>query len=282
MDWSLLRRSAARLGQWACKRPDSFRVVAIMMAYNESDIIYQAVKKLYDQGIGVYVIDNWSTDGTDEIVEKLAREGRVAGHERFPAGGPSGYFELRKLLKRVEELSWSIDADWFIHNDADELRASPWIDKNLKEAIYHVDRSGYNAIDHRILTFRPVDDAFKPGEDFEEYFRYYDLKDTVPKLTTWKKGRRPVSLVHSGGHQVSFPGVRTYPYKFILKHYPIRSQAHGEKKITLERKARVSPEERALGWNFHYDKWVGRNYIVKPVDMLFFDRERFYRPVIKR
>ena len=40
----------------------------------------------------------------------------------------------------------------------------------------------------------------------------------------------------SGGHQVQFRGRRICPVKFLSKHYPIRSQAHGERKVFEERK----------------------------------------------
>jgi hypothetical protein len=39
----------------------------------------------------------------------------------------------------------------------------------------------------------------------------------------------------------------------LLKHYPVRSQKHGERKIFRERRARWNPEEKAKGWHDHYD-----------------------------
>jgi hypothetical protein len=47
-----------------------------------------------------------------------------------------------------------------------------------------------------------------------------------------------------------------YPFKFLLRHYPIRSQAHGERKVLVDRAPRWSPEERALGWHRQYEEHV--------------------------
>ena len=43
---------------------DEFRVVAIMTAYNEGDIVRSSVERLIASGVDVYLIDNWSEDDT--------------------------------------------------------------------------------------------------------------------------------------------------------------------------------------------------------------------------
>ena len=40
-----------------------------------------------------------------------------------------------------------------------------------------------------------------------------------------------VDLATSGGHDATFPGRLVHPYNFLLRHYPIRSQRHGEDKV---------------------------------------------------
>ena len=41
--------------------------------------------------------------------------------------------------------------------------------------------------------------------------------------------------------------------RFLLRQYPIRSQAHGTRKVFSDRRARLDPEERALGWHVQYE-----------------------------
>ena len=61
------------------------------------------------------------------------------------------------------------------------------------------------------------------------------------------------SLAPSAAHEVCFPGRLVYPFKFLMKHYPIRSQSHGGQKVFVERASRWDAEERSLGWHRQYD-----------------------------
>lgn len=258
--------------------PSRFRVIALMTSYNEADIIYYTIKRLVDQGIEVYLIDNWSTDATVSTAKKLLGNG-LLGIERFPPEGPARFYEWTQLLRRVEQLSNTLDADWFIHHDADEVRQTLWIGTNLKEGLYHVDQCKCNAVDHTCIVFPPVDDYFQGG-DPETYFNYYEFGNRPGhflQIKAWKNLGIAVSLAASGGHEVQFQGRRVYPYKFLLKHYPIRSQTHGRKKVLSERKPRLSPEERARGWHIQYDD-VGQDYnFLRSVDELQrFDEKTFY------
>jgi hypothetical protein len=71
-------------------------------------------------------------------------------------------------------------------------------------------------------------------------------------------------MVPTGGHDLPFRGRRVYPFKFLLKHYPVRSQSHGEQKIFRERKARWNPEERAKGWHIQYDAIEEGHVFLRP------------------
>ena len=104
--------------------PDDFRVIALIATYNEIDVIEPVIKNLSQNAIGVYVIDNWSTDGTFEKTQRMINQG-VIGIERWPPSGPSDTYNLMGILKRKEELCNELDADWFIHSDADEIQNHP-------------------------------------------------------------------------------------------------------------------------------------------------------------
>ena len=233
--------------------PAGFKVVAIMTAYNEEDIVAASIEKLVTNGIGVYLIDNWSTDGTYAAAEMFRDRGLV-GLEHFP-DEPTGRFELRSLLTRVATVASRLDADWCIHHDVDERRNGPWPELGLREALWRVDQSGFNAVDHTVLNFRPIDEGFPPGRDFEAYFRHFEFgrtSDLHLQVKAWKN-QAPVDLAGRAGHEARFPGRRIFPYKFELKHYPIRSQAHGERKIFRDRVPRWDPRERRLAWHVQYD-----------------------------
>lgn len=243
-----------------------FRVVAIMTAYNEEDIIYWSLRHLIDAGVEVYLIDNWSSDGTVAAAQPLLGRG-LLHIERFPASGQNETFDLHSLLSRVEAVAASLDADWFIHHDADEVRESPWPEVSLKDALRYADAWGFNAVDHTVIDFPPIDNEFFVGTDFRRHFTHGCFgrrPGHFLQIKAWKNQNAPISLADSGGHCVDFPGRNVFPYKFLLRHYPVRSQQHGLRKVLLERKQRFSAKEReSLGWHKHYDHVQGDHQFLR-------------------
>ncbi len=258
--------------------PSDFRVVAFMAAYNEEDIIVQSIKKWTEQGINVHILENWSTDATYDLAKQL--EGRLpVTVERFPREGPSKHFDWGAMLERIETLSREIDADWFVRRGADEVLMSPWPGLSYRDSLYLVDQAGFNCVDHTVIEFHPVDDGFEAGTDHEAYFRHFVFgKDRAHflQIKTWKNYGQPITMAPSGGHESTFEGRRVYPFKFLLKHYPVRSQEHGEKKVFRERKARWNPEERARGWHVHYDSVHEGHLFLRPSsEQELFDEAHF-------
>jgi glycosyltransferase involved in cell wall biosynthesis len=261
----------------AASPPDGFQVLAIVPVYNEADIIAQTLRDLIAQGLMVYLIDNWSSDDTLTRARAFLGRGLIA-IERFPAHGPPRTYNLTDILRRVEQIAaahpW---ADWVVLHDADERRRSPWPGVTLREALWRVDRAGYSCVDHVTLNFPPVDDAFDPARaDLEEYFNYFEFSAHAGHFhqrRAWKQVGTGVALAASAGHDVTFPGRKVYPYKFLLKHYPVRSQAHGARKVLRERAARWNARERAQGWHRQYDGAV--RFIRDPQTLIRFDPASF-------
>ena len=254
-----------------------FSVIAIIAAYNEEDIIGQVVAHLVDEGVNVYVLDHGSTD--DTVAELKPYLGRgLLEIETFPdpadaTHGAAGQFAWESILRRKEALARELDASWFIHHDADEFRESPWAHLGLRDAIQKVDALGYNAIDFELFNFLPTHDRFRRGDDVRQAFRFYEPGRSWDKLQVkcWKK-LAPIDLVSTGGHDVAFEGRRIFPLRFILRHYPIRGQAHGERKVFRERRPRFVEAERARGWHVQYDA-IGEShrFIRDPGTLIAFD-----------
>jgi Glycosyl transferase family 2 len=251
-------------------------VVAIVAAYNEADVIERVVLDLIDNGVSVYLIDDGSTDDTARLIEPLVGRGVVA-IERIdpPPSDDAPKFSWERLLRRKAQLAAELDADWFIHHDADEFRESPWAGVPLQDAIRHVDACGYNAIDFVSLDFCPTHDHFEPGTDVRASFPFYT--DAAPydrvQIRCWKK-TLSVDLASSGGHDARFENRRVFPIRFISRHYPIRGQAHGERKVFKERRERFSGAERARNWHVQYDAIPeGASFIRDACDLTRYDGE---------
>jgi|GEM_PF-1000573 len=169
--------------------PENFKIVALIATYNECDVIEPVIKHLYQNGISVYIIDNWSTDGTYEKLQQMQNDG-VIGFERWPLLEPTDTYNWSAILKRKEKLSYELDADWFIHYDADEIRESPWEGINLRDAIYKVESDGYNAIDFTIIDFHPTDDNYQENTSLKDYFQYFEFgkrSGHFIKINAWRK-----------------------------------------------------------------------------------------------
>ena len=237
--------------------PASFSVTAIMAAYNEEDIIGLSIQHLIEQGVSVYLIDRASTDGTVAEAQRFAGKGLI-GIERLPeeSGFPAEDAQRLTwghLLERKQKLAQELDGDWFIHHDADEFRESPWPHLDLRQAIRRAHEAGYNAIDFAAFAFPPTDDNYRKGDDLRTTFRYCVPARRFDRLriNAWK--RSAVDLVSSGGHEAIVSERRVFPIRFLLRLYPIRNRAQGERKILQERQPSWDPAEGALDWHVQRD-----------------------------
>ncbi|MCX7909467.1 MAG: glycosyltransferase, partial [Ignavibacteria bacterium] len=238
----------------------SFKILAILSAYNEEDIILTTIKDLIENGIDVYLIDDNSSDNTIEIARQFLGKGLI-NIERFNSNATD--FERNKynwelILKRKIEIANELNYNWYIHGDADEFFESPWLNLNLKEAFYLVDSLGYNTICFKLYNFRPYNNNYNPDLDVRNVIDHFELPEIYDRIQikAWKKVAENVDLSQSGGHEVIFQGRNVFPLPFIMRHYPIRSEEHGKKKVLKERFPRFKTQERAKNWHIQYDKLV--------------------------
>jgi glycosyltransferase involved in cell wall biosynthesis len=261
------------------KPEKTLRVLAIMTNYNEGDIVEKVIEHMLSQGLDVHAIDNWSTDGSYELIVEIQKRfpGRIQ-IERFPESGPEQFYEWKKLLGRVEEVALNSNYDWCIHHDSDEIRKSPWPELTIVEAISLIDSMGFNAIDHTVLNFKPIKDGFSSENNPEDFFKYFEI-NTHPGYFLQNKGWKNipgqrVDLQFTGGHDVTFPGRKVFPLKFLLKHYSIRSNIQANTKIFKNRLPRIS--EREKDFNDHYKVLAEqKNFIMDKSELNFFDDKTF-------
>jgi len=267
------------------------KIQAFMPVFNESAILPHTLRHLHEQGCAVHVIDGWSTDGSYEIAaQREAFEDRIncarpVTVERFPAAGPDLIQNCTAILKRIEDLAAESDADWILYTDADEWRRAPESTPGttLAQAVELVDTYDYSAIDFRVFQFYPTIDTVSWTEwkrvGPETYFRYYDESDCIsriPNRKLWKNVGR-VQLA-GGGHEVTFPGMRIYPHRFTMKHYPFRTPEQARRKIET-RLSRRRMEEHAKGWGVHYDQYPpGFDFCWDPAKLLYWQDTRSALP----
>ena len=250
--------------------PDDFQPLALLTTYNDDDVIGAVVATLLDDGIEILVLDNWSTDGTFERLKRVARARPGLTVRRYPEAGPAPHFDLLDMCRTKEALAAANPGRWIIHQDSDEIRCSPWPGVSMRQGLFVADQSGFNAVDFTVCVFRPTHSGCGADCDPERsltLFEFDDQPGSFWQVKAWFQGAEPVDLVSVGGHQALFSDRRIFPYKFILKHYPLRSPEQGRRKVFRDRLPRYSPEEIAKGWHHHYNH-------LEPSDPFLWDPEK--------
>lgn len=258
-----------------------FSVTAFICCYNEGDIIQPVLRHLCRQGVDVHVVDNWSSDNTweklTEVVGYFRENGMSLTVSRYPESHTNQY-EWAGLLAYVESMASHWPSDWIIHHDADEIRYGPWVGETIRDTLLEIDSAGFNAVNHRVVNFPPIDNGYEAsGLSPEAYFKLASVNsgyDGDSHIKAWKNQHLPdVRLAFSAGHNVDFPGRKIFPDRFTIKHYPIRSQQHGIRKVFQQRLPRFTPYERARGWHTQYN-WVKEdtNFLADPKELLTFEQ----------
>jgi hypothetical protein len=271
----------ARLGASLRARPaPDRRPLGVMACYNDADVIRQIVAAHVDDGLDVHLIDNWSGDGTYEIVRALERElpARVTV-ERWPADGPADRYRWTELLRRKAEIGARHPGRWIVHIDSDELWRSPWDGCSLADAFGVAQDYGANTVGASMFTFVPTRDGFGAAEDplsFFTGFTYapHDSYDML--LRAWRQPDHVVDLASCGGHEAKFAGRNVFPYHFPLFHFPFRSEEQARRKIYRDRLPRFVRSERDRGWHAHFaDIRFGDRFIALPELLHAYDPASF-------
>lgn len=233
------------------------RAQAFMWAYNEVDIIAWAIRSARLGGVDVHVMDNWSDDGTLELVQGLAVDDPGVTWERWPERRPEkvSWYDMLQCTERRAFEARTRGYTWVMHWDADEIRCSWRPGERLVDAIERIAGRRFSVIDHQVMTYahRPVYD----GSDPETYFTELWREDRSTQRKCWRQPELRVNLASSGGHQVRFRGARVAPVTLLLKHYPFRSDAQRRRKLA-SRASRFAPRDRAMGFHVQYDGLLTR------------------------
>lgn len=229
------------------------RVAAVIHTYNERDIIGEVIDHLLQQGVEPHIFDNWSSDGSWEYLQsrKDIRSGR------FPEA-PADQYQWHAQLTHTAQYAATLDVDWIMHHDADEIRSSPWQGVTIAEAIGHADALGYNAIDFTVIDFRFLHtepDTVAPFQQNLRFFEFGRRAGHFEQVKGWKNTGTPVDLASTGGHDAAFTGRRVFPLKFLMKHYPLRSAQQAQQKIFAHRLPRSDTEKFRFGWHTQYDRF---------------------------
>ncbi len=242
------------------------RIIATVPVFNECDIIDQVLDHLCKQGISFVILDGGSQDGSIEIALSYRNKGLLE-HKIMKRKYMIWALDLQYLIKMASKYN----PDWILCNDADEFLEPPDTSETLHDAIIKEDRSHFNIIQFDHFDFHLTERDHNSNEkDVRKKLCYYTWSDDF-RYKAWKYYSGTKNH-ESGGHYPSFPNgieTRVSPKKFVMRHYRFRSPEQALRRVFKERLPRYSPEERAMGWHFHYDHCKrDQNFFISDSKML--------------
>ena len=205
-----------------------------LLARDERDIVEQHLQFHLGAGVDlVLVTDHASSDGTEDVLARHEREGRVRVIRE-----PDGPFRQREWVTRMARLAASEHgADWVINGDVDEF----WWPRggSLPDVLGSIPRR-YGLVQSFVRHFVPVPDD---GRSFEERMtlRLASQAPINDPRSPWRPFRKVVHRAHpdaevvEGSHSVGGTGLVPmrgwYPLEVL--HFPIRTSAQLERKGAL-------------------------------------------------
>lgn len=111
------------------------KVIAVVVTYNRKELLKECIEAILNQNYkncDVLVIDNASTDNTEEYIRDLLKNKRVIYKNTGEnLGGAGGFnYGIKEAIKIGCDYVWIMDDDCMVHNDSlDELFRA---DKKLK------------------------------------------------------------------------------------------------------------------------------------------------------
>lgn len=231
------------------------RTVGITMVKDEADIIETTIRHMLHHCDMVLVLDNMSTDGTREILDRLVTEYEM--RLQVDDDEEVGYYQSRKMTQLAEIAATELGADWIVPFDADEI----WVP-------VHGTIRDYLAVEPESLRihYAWLYDHVASGEDDP------DEPDPVRRITWRRLDRNPLpkvafrwedgAVIHQGNHGVSLPGEEEYGEVYIkaegflrIHHFPYRSVEQMIRKVRNGAAAYKAADGLREDHGAHWRQW---------------------------
>lgn len=225
------------------------KLLNVICAYNEIRYLPYAIAYYQQGGIDVFVLDNYSSDGTWEWLQD-----HDVPSERLNTDGCFDVVQMQKArIRKYTEL----EPDWVIYGDADEFIITP---SPLREVVDEADEGHYNSVRLTKLEF------FNTGEerirrDPRDIFFYYE-KSRLESGTV-ERIHKNIQGVSYSGDQIIF--ARKYGIwnrkkmmmteGFVLNYGGTKDEQNRIDCLRRRRKAWQTGLSRDYGWHYlEYEK----------------------------
>jgi hypothetical protein len=226
-----LGRCGGRFG--FADRADAMRFVC-------GDLLPESIRYLREQKHDILLWDHGSTDATPEVVQRFGSE--LLEATQIPRS--FDFYGLYEAMSRHLLANYVKKYDWISWPDQDEFLEGSTRKQSYYEALTEVFHSKYDWVQFNNFNF-----WFTSADDLSlaevtQRVRYYALfPDCAPRIRCW---RASATNVRAFNHNP--PLGRPCPVRFNLRHYPMRSAAQMQTRLSRDR-----ADLRRGDANFHYE-----------------------------
>lgn len=204
-------------------------ICAVIAVRNEFSYLRVLLPLLAEQNIDVVIIDNDSSDNSHDLYS-LHKNNPIIAVENLPY---IGLFSLSEQLAKKKEVYSTLQHDWLIHQDADEVLEHHRQGDTLRDALQEADDAGFNAINFEEFVFLPESGGDYDGRNYyQELLRYYFFERHKNALNRAWKRIAGFNNGHLGGHVLSGDNIKMFPENHVLRHYIALNEERVKKKYT--------------------------------------------------
>jgi glycosyl transferase family 2 len=211
------------------------RIHGMCMVKDEADIVEEALTAAAAWCDHIYVFDNGSTDGTWELVQRLADDvPQIVPWKTDPAPFSDG---LRaQIFERFR--SASDPGDWWCRLDADELYIDDprtFLRKVPEEhAVVWTASFSYYLTDKDAELYEREPERYADDVPVQEKIRWYVNHWSEPRFFRYSEG---IDWSNDGGFPAFVETATPYPVRIWLKHFPYRSPQQIVRRLAARQEA---------------------------------------------
>jgi hypothetical protein len=213
------------------------------MVRDELDVIEGVIRHTADEVDFLLVADNNSSDGTREVLDRLAGELPLTVVD----DPEPGYYQSRKLSQLAERAA-GMGATWILPIDADEIWVQP-VDR-IRVVLPAL---GYPIALATLYNHVRTGDDVNDPDPFRSMVWRIEQPSKLGKVAfRWQPG----AVIHQGNHGVTLPSGETGGLQVLeTHHFPVRSPEQFIRKSRNGAAAYAAAPELDASMGVHWRSW---------------------------
>jgi len=232
--------------------------------WNEIDYLPLKVKWCRENGLGIYILDNYSDDGSWEWMQK----NRIAC-ERIDTDGS---FHLRILQRATDIAIKKIRPDWVIYLGMDSFAMT---DNRLCDEIAQASKKGFNIIQMLWANMHNTGESRNKFNPFNTYFYYATIRQKIRLI--WKfhpQGRLDADMI------MNIKPSKILPLEGIILNYGNTKSAI-QRSETFNRRKKAWNKGLCSAWGVHYSIYSKMNWIWDATKLPDIRKSKYYKYIQK-